>query len=284
MGAYKNKPTPTSAPVGRYEDIHDAVLQTPRGRWFLEEFARRNRSADTDRILVELNRLQHTAVDTRSEFLRQELNELSNAIEQTRSEIAQIKPDGAPNAGRIIMAKGELDAIVTATERATSEILASAEHVQAVAAQLRAQGISVSVCDQLDAEANKILMACSFQDITGQRTTKVVNTLRYLEQRVNAMVQIWGPQSNSPAAMAAVDRYNPVDMRPDAELLHGPALEGHGVSQTEVDAFLQGADLPDRRSASIDMSSTADPVPGAAESPEPQSETVDQNAIDALFG
>ena len=34
--------------------------------------------------------------------------------------------------------------------------------------------------------------ACSFQDITGQRTEKVVNVLRFIEQRINAMIEIWG--------------------------------------------------------------------------------------------
>ena len=86
--------------------------------------------------------------------------------------------------------------------------------------------------------SHEILMACSFQDITGQRTTKVVNTLRYLEQRVNAMIEIWGIESMD-GAKPPLHAAPPDDQRPDSHLLNGPALEG-GVSQDDVDALLAG--------------------------------------------
>ncbi|HBM87610.1 MAG TPA: hypothetical protein DD437_03595, partial [Rhodobiaceae bacterium] len=116
---------------------------------------------------------------------------MSASIQQTRSEIAAIKPtDGGNN--RIMSATGELDAIVTATERATSEILAAAERTQEIAEKLKEQGANEDLCDELEAHATAIFMACSFQDITGQRTTKVVQVLHYLEHRVNSMISIWG--------------------------------------------------------------------------------------------
>lgn len=77
-------------------------------------------------------------------------------------------------------------------------------------------------------------MACSFQDITGQRTTKVVNALRYLEQRVNAMIQLWADQ---PAGAGGRPPPGPADPRPDAHLLNGPALPGQGHSQADIDAL-----------------------------------------------
>ena len=72
-------------------------------------------------------------------------------------------------------------------------------------------------------------MACSFQDITGQRTTKVVNTLRYIEQRVNSMIAIWDLTETTKA------KIEPLDKRPDAHLLNGPS--SNGVSQDDVDAM-----------------------------------------------
>lgn len=41
-----------------YDAILAAVSETPRGRWFLAEYARRNRSADTDAVLGEIGRLE----------------------------------------------------------------------------------------------------------------------------------------------------------------------------------------------------------------------------------
>ena len=87
---------------------------------------------------------------------------------------------------------------------------------------------------------SNIFTACSFQDLTGQRTSKVINALRYIEQRVNAMIAIWGvegvkPNTDIPDAFT--------DKRPDAHLLNGPALDGYGVSQSDVDALF--ADPPE---------------------------------------
>ena len=41
-----------------FETIEDAVMETARGRWFLREYARRMRSADTNRLLDALSRIE----------------------------------------------------------------------------------------------------------------------------------------------------------------------------------------------------------------------------------
>ena len=38
----------------------------------------------------------------------------------------------------------------------------------------------------------QIFEACNFQDLTGQRITKVVSTLRFVEDRIMQMMDIWG--------------------------------------------------------------------------------------------
>ena len=109
-----------------------------------------------------------------------------------------------------------------ATETATSDILACAERIQEIAWTLREQGVEGEVCDLLDAKATEVYTACSFQDITGQRTRKVIGVLRYLEDRINAMIGIWG-LDGAMAAEAAEQRA--VDG--DKSLLNGPAKPGH---------------------------------------------------------
>ena len=46
-----------------FETIEDAVLETARGRWFLREFARRARAADTGRLLEALGRIENLLSD-----------------------------------------------------------------------------------------------------------------------------------------------------------------------------------------------------------------------------
>lgn len=188
-----------------YSVIEAAVMETERGRWFLTEFARRNRHAETEVLLDSLGRIERAVSHTREngdiDRFRLDVLEMSRAIARTRAEIASIKP--ADGDGRILEASGELGSIVSATEQATSSILAAAERVQEVAWALREAGASAEECNELDQQAVGIYTACSFQDLTAQRTRKVIDILAFLEGRVNAMADIWQfaaePASSEPS-------------------------------------------------------------------------------------
>ncbi len=90
-----------------------------------------------------------------------------------------------------------LDAIVESTAQATDRILAAMEEIDGFVAQLRAHlepsGID-SLCDGIVAKAMEAVEACSFQDLTGQRITKVVGSMKFVEKRVNAMAELCGRQ------------------------------------------------------------------------------------------
>ncbi len=232
-----------------FDDILQAVRETPRGRWFIDELSKRNRVSDTEQVLLGLERLRsafaqpqektHDVQDSnRIDILRLELQQMSASIQETRREISAIKPTSNSDS-RIMAATEELDAIVTSTERATTDILTSTEKLQEVVDGLRDRGFEPGACDELEELITNIFMACSFQDITGQRTTKVVNTMRYLEQRVNSMIEIWGT-SQTGQAEPAPQIPEGTDKRPDAHLLNGPAKEGEGVSQDDIDRLMNG--------------------------------------------
>ncbi|MDE1145600.1 MAG: protein phosphatase CheZ [Azospirillaceae bacterium] len=223
-----------------YARIEDALQSTARGRAFLRMRDRRGRVVaidDVRRLLKEAKTGgEADGSGAHIRILRRELQEMASHIAQTRREIAALKPDD-PSANRIMLATEELDAILQATEHATTEILNGAERIQTVADRLR--GESPAVASELDNEVMEIMTACSFQDITGQRMTKVVNTMRYIERRVHTMIEIWGLESE--AADAIMDDQ---DVRPDAHLMHGPALHGGGIDQNMVDALMDGGAMP----------------------------------------
>lgn len=220
-------------------------MATPRGRWFLKEFAARNKSADTDSVLEQLaifqSRIVASQEDVRFEVLQSELREMAKSITETRTDIASLQPDEA-STDRIEAATGELDAIVDATENATSSILAAAEELQMISEKLREAGVDGQFCDDIETHTTDIFMACSFQDITGQRISKVVSTLNFLEQRVNMMIEVWGiaPDGKDGGAPKELSPSARGDTRPDAGILGGPAAEGEGFSQEEIDAMLDG--------------------------------------------
>ena len=237
-----NKPMPPT-PL-RQEDylaIEAAVMETARGRWFLNEYTRRNRNADTDTLLKAIDKLEKSIVRERApatvmERVKMDLADMAAAIEKTKIEIAQIKHEDNEGAERFERASIELDAIVSQTESATGDILGAAEKIQEYAWTLREQGADEEKCNELDAEATNIYMACSFQDLTGQRIKKIVDAMRYVESRINSMIDIWGFESDG----VQIDHMHAKshDVRPDAHLLNGPALEGEGVNQSDVDVIL----------------------------------------------
>jgi chemotaxis protein CheZ len=223
-----------------FEAIAEAVQETERGRWFLDEYARRNRHADTRQVLEAIERLQHSlsarTESTHEDSIRLTISDMSDAIARTKAEIAAIKPD-EESPGKIEDATVELDAIVSTTEQATSEILAAAESVQEIAWTLREQGTESSVCDQLDTLMTQTYMACSFQDLTGQRIRKIVNVLNFLEARIEAMNLIWGKHETAAASAEAPAM--------EASLLNGPALPGKGLQQFAVDEILGPQPAPE---------------------------------------
>ncbi len=140
---------------------------------------------------------------------------------------------------------------------------------------MRAAGVPAVLCDTLDNEVMNIFTACSFQDITGQRTTKVVNALRYIEQRVMALMGLWGLEDIAPDELPPES----VDHRPDAHLLNGPSDDG--VNQDDVDRMLNS----DSFMPSPPVKAPAPPPrPAAANVDEAEVSPLNQNSIDALFG
>jgi chemotaxis protein CheZ len=224
-----------------YEAIELAVMETDRGRWFLNEYAKRNRHADTDVLLTALSRIEKSVTAHREPMqidqFRLDVLEMSKAIARTHAEIAAIKPDDATG-GRFVMASGELDSIVSATESATSDILAAAERVQEAAWTLREAEADAALCDMLDERATEIYMACSFQDLTAQRIRKVIDALGFLEKRVNAMADIW-QFGDETSAGDTVERANSATETSDPSLSQADvdfALVEVGINESDVSA------------------------------------------------
>ena len=46
--------------------------------------------------------------------------------------------------------------------------------------------------EEIQERVISIFEACNFQDLTGQRISKVMGTMKFIEQHINAMMEIWG--------------------------------------------------------------------------------------------
>jgi chemotaxis protein CheZ len=163
--------------------------------------------------------------------LYRECQALTSHIAQTRAEIAELSPQDLTTT-KIPRAGQELDAIVKATEDATGEIMSAAEEMMA------ADGTDAAALKTMvDAACMRIFEACAFQDITGQRIAKVVNTLSFIEERLSNLQKVWSESLGETIADAKKDE----GVSGDAALLNGPALAGEGINQTDVDALMNHA-------------------------------------------
>lgn len=184
----------------------------------------------SEKALEQLRRDQHEASK-----IKAEMDLIYEAINRTKREIATLHVSGC-NGQELSRVTNELDAVVGGTEQATETILAAAEAIDDRAGNLAAklkgddQGLANDIQDQIV----QIFEACNFQDLTGQRITKVVGTLRFVEERIIKMMEIWG----------GVESFKEIEVElehrmGDQSLLNGPALDSdQGIaSQDDIDAL-----------------------------------------------
>lgn len=170
--------------------------------------------------------------------LYSELQALGEFIDAAKLEIAMLRPD-AVKEEHLRTASDELDAIVQATADATNVIMDATERIENVMSE-----VDPDVQTALMAATTNIYEACGFQDITGQRITKVVRALKHIEETVDGLLAAFGDEierykRENPAVPEAPEA---AQAPTDADLLQGPQLQGKGNTQEEIDALLAGFD------------------------------------------
>ncbi|MEP1931842.1 MAG: protein phosphatase CheZ [Roseibium sp.] len=169
--------------------------------------------------------------------LKVELDAIYDAISQTKKEIASLHHTTGAEGEEMTRVTNELDAVVDGTEGATETILTAAEFIDETANTLsaRLKGQDADLAGDIQEKVVQIFEACNFQDLTGQRITKVVGTLRFVEDRIMQMMDIWGGIES----FQDIELDQPDLPEGDAALLNGPALDNDVdvASQDDIDAL-----------------------------------------------
>ncbi len=191
-----------------------------------------NRADLKDPRLVEVLDLSQQLVDAMQAFFGSldskvigEFRYIGTYIARTRQEIAALRPNDIKEE-RIPSAGAELEAIVRHTEVATHTIMSAAETI------MSADPNEPGFADLVNDRVLEIFQACSFQDITGQRVRKVVDTLKHIEERVERFAKVMG-------VVDAPVEASEDDTRKKKLLLNGPALNGPEVQQDAIDAMFE---------------------------------------------
>jgi hypothetical protein len=128
-----------------YDAISQAFMETSRGRWFLGEYAKRNRNADTRMVLDAVERIEQTIAAERPPAAEDRLPEALAAI-------------------RLAVEQGQAAAAAAVESLAADENLApirkGARIIREISWRWREIGADSRICDLLDSQVGAIEAAC----------------------------------------------------------------------------------------------------------------------------
>lgn len=207
-----------------YDAVCAAVTATERGRWFLSEYAKRNRNADTDLIVAAVARIEAT--------LRGDVPPQSSAI---------------PSADLTAMAATieRIRGAVAAAGLPMSGIGSAAERISDISFSLRERSVDATLCDALDAAAREISETCASRAAEDDHARGVAESLRDLAGRVDALLKL-----------SAAD---PVSSEVSSQISNEVSNDAPSQALSEVPAEVpdQG---PDETSAAMLTSPIAEPA------------------------
>jgi chemotaxis protein CheZ len=175
--------------------------------------------------------------------LKAEMEAIQAAISETKRQVVSLHA-AAPRAIKVNHAAGELGAVVIDTEGATHNILAAAESIEMLAGVIQSETTAQAMKQRAGDIAGVVMQiyeACNFQDLTGQRISRVCETLNFIESRVDRMAEIWGGLDSLSSVMEQEMEALNAEHRAlgTHALAAGPAVvgaEGH-VNQDDIDAL-----------------------------------------------
>ncbi len=173
--------------------------------------------------------------------LHADIEALANYINAAKAEIVEIEADKI-NREFLPEASDQLIAIVGATEQATHDIFEAVELIEELTEKMTPE-----TAERVTEAVTRVYEACSFQDITGQRVSKVVTALQNVETKVHALLQAFGEESGADGREAAPETpeasVDGATTAPsDKDLMSGPQMPGEGNSQDDIDALLANFD------------------------------------------
>jgi hypothetical protein len=151
-----------------YAAIAEAFMETSRGRWFLTEYAKRNRNADTHMVLDAVARIEQSLATQREETLEREAS-LQRDEGLSAQQAAEAVAAAAAAQDRLTEALAAIRSSVEAAEESAVEALDSlaleqrlapvrkgARVLREIAWRLREIGNDGRICDLIDSQVTVI--------------------------------------------------------------------------------------------------------------------------------
>ncbi|MDQ0395162.1 hypothetical protein [Labrys monachus] len=248
-----------------YGAIEAAVMETARGRWFLAEYARRNRNADTAAVLAAIHRLERlvesaASTDARSEVAKGMAN-IARAIAEAE---IPLSADTAGAAIRRMSASASqairIEADIEPREPGPAEEPVAGQPAETVAAGLPEPAPAAQSDTEIGAEPPAIAAQAQAEPVADEPVAEA-------QQDAVAEAGAEPVAATQPEAVAAA--------QPDPDVASGPSEEPPAESEPPV----RGAPAPVEAGADAEG---AAPATSSASEPFPILE-LDEEAADALL-
>ena len=184
--------------------------------------------------------------------VRDDLEDLVSYIRETKSEIMKLSPEEISDE-HLPSANVELDAIVSATEKATNSIMGAAEQIERVA-----DGIAGEAAESIVHATTQIYEACGFQDITGQRIGKVIAAMQEIEKKIDDLVGVFGDDDEQAREARRRARERLREERRQDAISGGELLEERRQDAISGGELLEGPQLPEAAASQDDIDSLFD--------------------------
>ena len=130
-----------------YDAISEAFMETSRGRWFLGEYAKRNRNADTRMVLDAVARIEETLAAQKQPSRRPD-NGLAEALAAIRRAVDEARA----------AAVGRIDGL--ALEEQLAPVRKGARVIREISWRWREIGADGRICDLIDSQVSAIEAGC----------------------------------------------------------------------------------------------------------------------------
>jgi hypothetical protein len=184
-----------------YEAIREAFMETARGRWFLDEYARRNRNADTSMVLDAVARIEET-------------------LAQQRQAPPPPEDKAAAMLAAIGSAVGDAEQSVSAAldklglEESLAPIRKGARIIKEISWRWREIGADGRICDLLDSQVGAIESGCERVAATDPRLA-LREAFDSIRASISAFSDIAGVVPAPAAAETIVEAATPSEVVPD---------------------------------------------------------------------
>ena len=250
--------SPISARAARpseedYEAISQAFMETSRGRWFLGEYARRNRNTDTTMVLDAVARIEQNLAAQRDHVsdsgLAEALAAIRSAVDHARASAAAALDD-------------------LALEAALTPVRKGARVIREISWRLREIGSDGRICDLIDSQLTAIETGCG-ELLSAGTQTALSAAFDLIEQRIASLGDADTATSPTPEATTpAVQDQAPVETAAAADAVAATVQADNADDEAVLDLIAMEMMAPDVSEPDPEEVQAAVMIAAGAEPPE----------------